>query len=91
MIALLPVPLAVKATIAEPLPPVAEVSDGASGTMPATNDADADEAALSPTALVATTVQVYVFAAVRDPTVIGELAPDADWVVPPSLDVQVAV
>jgi hypothetical protein len=26
-----------------------------------------------------------------DPTVIGEVAPDADWVVPPSLDVHVAV
>ena len=26
-----------------------------------------------------------------DPTVMGEVAPDADWVVPPSLDVHVTV
>jgi hypothetical protein len=67
---------------------------GAFGTeapTPATNDAEAVDAVLVPMALVAVMVQVYVFAVVSEPTVIGEVVPDADCVVPPLLEVQVAV
>jgi hypothetical protein len=66
-------------------------ADGATGTVAATKELDADDAGLAPSALVATTVQVYVLALVSVPTVTGEVAPDADRVVPPSLEVQVAV
>ena len=82
---------AVKATMPALLPSVTPVMVGADGFVAATNDADAVDAALSPDALVATTEQVYVFALVNVVTVSGEVAPDADRVVPPSLDVQVAV
>ena len=64
---------------------------GATGTVAATNELDAPDAVLVPIALVATTVQVYVLPFVSEPTVTGELAPDAVWVVPPLLDVHVAV
>jgi hypothetical protein len=63
----------------------------AAGFVAATNDADAVDAALSPDALVAITEQVYVLALVNVVTVRGEVAPDAERVVPPSLDVHVAV
>jgi hypothetical protein len=89
--AVLPAALAVMATIAELLPRVTPVTDGASGTVPGANDADATDAELSPIALVAMTVHVYVLVLVRELTVIGEVAPLADWVAPPLLDVQVAV
>jgi hypothetical protein len=49
------------------------------------------DAALSPNVFVATMVQVYVFPFVREPTVIGEVAWEVDWVAPPSLEVQVTV
>ena len=67
------------------------MSDGASGTIAATNEADATEAALSPKPLVATAVHVYVLALVSESTVIGDVAPDADRVVPPSLEAHVTV
>jgi len=53
-----PLPFAVKATVAELLPGVVEVSDGAEGTVPATNEGEALEAALLPMLFVAVTVQV---------------------------------
>ena len=86
-----PVPLAVTATMPELLPRVTPVIVGASGTVAATNDADGVEAAPSPIALVASTVQVYVLAFVSELTVTGEVAPLFDSVVPPSDDVQVTV
>jgi hypothetical protein len=86
-----PLPLAVNATIAELLPRVTPVTVGAGGVVAATNEADAVDAALLPKAFVASTVQVYVLLLLREATVIGEEAPDADCVVPPSLDAQVAV
>src|SRR5947199_409418 len=52
---------------------------------------EAADAGLLPMALVATTAHVYVLAFVNVVTVTGEVAPDADWVAPPSLDVAVAV
>ena len=86
-----PSPFDVKATIAEFDPPVTDEMSGAAGVVAGTNDAEADDASLVPVALAATTVQVYVLPLSSEPTVIGELAPDADCVTPPSLDVQVTV
>jgi hypothetical protein len=91
VIVLPPVPFAVNATMAELLPRVTPVTVGAGAVVAATNDADAAEAALSPIALVATTAHVYVLVLVSAATVIGELTPDAGWVVPPSLETHVAV
>ena len=91
VIALPPLPLAVKATIPELLPRVRLTNVGACGTVPATKELDAEEATLLPSALVATIVQVYVLACVSEPTVIGDEVPLADCVVPPSLEVQVTV
>ena len=51
-------PFEVNATIAELLPRVTPVTVGAGGCVAATNDAEADDAGLSPTAFVATTVHV---------------------------------
>jgi hypothetical protein len=64
---------------------------GTSGTVPATNELEAADAALFPITFVAITVQVYVLPVVSDATVIGDEAPETDWVTPPSLDVHVAV
>src|SRR4051794_27416561 len=64
---------------------------GAAGVVAATKDDDAEDDGLSPVALVATTVHVYVLELVSDPTLNGDVAPVAVCVVPPSLDVQVAV
>jgi len=64
---------------------------GATGIVAATKELEATDAALVPITFVAVTVQVYVLALVRDATVIGEDAPANDCVVPPLLDVQVAV
>jgi hypothetical protein len=64
---------------------------GAAGAAAATKELDAVDAELVPAALVATTVQVYVLALVNELTVMGELAPEADCVVPALLDAQVTV
>ena len=58
VMALPPVPFAVKATMPELTPCVTPVTDGASGTVPARSELDAADAALSPRAFVATTVHV---------------------------------
>jgi hypothetical protein len=58
VMALPPLAFAVKTNVAELAPGVVDVSEGASGTVPATNDAEALDAALSPMVLVAATVQV---------------------------------
>ena len=58
VMALPPLPFAVNATIAELVPRVTPVSDGATGTVPARSELDAAEAALSPIAFVAMTVHV---------------------------------
>src|SRR6476646_3947295 len=89
VIALPPVPFAVKPTSTELRPRSIVVSDGASGTIAAMKAPDATEAALSPNPLVATAVQVYVFALVSVPTMIGEVEPEADRVAPPSLEAHV--
>ena len=56
--ALPPVPFAVNDTMAELLPPLTPVTEGAGGVLAATNEADAVEGALSATEFVAMTVQV---------------------------------
>jgi len=89
VMALPPLPFAVKATIAAFVPRVTPVNDGAAGTVPARSELEAEEAELVPMPFVAVTVQVYVLPLVRVVTVIGELPPVAVRVVPPSLDVQV--
>ena len=89
VIALPPLPFAVNATRAELLPRVTPVRVGASGVRPATNELDAADAALSPTALVAMTVQVYARPVERELIVTGEVAPVVDRVRPPLLDRQV--
>ena len=53
-----PSPLEVNPTMAELLPRVTPLIVGANGALAATNELDADEAALSPIAFVATTLQV---------------------------------
>jgi hypothetical protein len=58
VIALPPLPLALKATIAALLPRVRLTNVGACGTVPATKGLDAADATLSPSPLVATMVQV---------------------------------
>ena len=91
VIVLAPSLLAENDTTAELLPPVTPVMLGAAGGDTARIELEALEAALSPVALVATTVQVYVLPLVSEPTVMGEVALDADRVVPPSLDAHVVV
>jgi hypothetical protein len=91
VIALPPVPFDVNATMPELLPRVTPVTLGAGGADAATKEVDAVDEALFPVALVAMTVQVYVLPLVSEATVMGEVALDADWVAPPSLDAHVAV
>ena len=55
VIAVPPVPFAVKATVAELLPWVREPSEGAAGVVAATNEVDAADARLSAMVLLATT------------------------------------
>ena len=64
---------------------------GAGGLVAATNDADAVDAAPLPKPLVANTVQVYVLLFVSVVTVSGDVAPVRLRVVPPLLEVHVAV
>ena len=59
-----PLLFAVKATMPALLPSVTPVMLGADGLVAATKDADVVDAALSPAAFVATTLQVYVLALV---------------------------
>jgi hypothetical protein len=87
--ALPPVLFAVNATVAEFGPRTTDVMVVASGTVAATKLDEAAEAALLPNALVTSAVQVYVLPFVSELTVTGEVALDADWVAPPSLDVHV--
>jgi hypothetical protein len=82
---------AVNATMAEFEPRVTPVIVGASGTVMATKSSDGSDAALSPLAFVATTVQPYVLPFVSELTVIGDAASVFVCVVPPSLDTQVTV
>ena len=58
MIALLPLPFEVKATMPVFKPRVTPVTDGATGTLPVANVLDAVDAELLPRALVAMTVHV---------------------------------
>jgi len=81
---------AVKATEIDALPRVTLVMVGGSGAAPGTTAADGKEALLVPTALVAVTVQVYVFALVRPVTVIGGVVPVLVPAAPPSSEVQLA-
>jgi hypothetical protein len=91
VIASLPSPFAVKATIVEFCPRVTPLMVGASGTVAATNELDATESAPAPIALPATTMQEYVLPLLRELTVIGEAVSEFVWVAPPSLDAQVTV
>ena len=75
----------------EPLPRVSPVIDGASGTVAGTNDPDAEDSVLSPTAFVAWTVHVYVLPFVKPDTVTGDAESDPDPDAPPSLESHVAV
>ena len=86
MIASPPSAGALNATIAEFEPRVRLVIEGASGAVTATKSSDGSDAALSPTELVATTVQEYVLPLVSALTVIGELVSVAVRLVPPSLE-----
>jgi hypothetical protein len=86
-----PSPLDVNDTTAALLPPPTPVMLGAAGAVAATNELEAADGELLPVAFVATTVHVYVFEFDNDDTVIGEDPCDPDRVVPPSLEVQVAV
>ena len=64
---------------------------GAAGVEAATNPLEGAESGPVPTAFFAFAVHVYVFEFVSDATAIGDLIPVTARVVPPSLDVQVAV
>ena len=64
---------------------------GAPGAPAGTTELDAADAELVPMALVAMTAQVYVLPLVRLATTNGLVDPDADPVVPPLEEVQVAV
>ena len=78
---------AVKATLNRFAPvTVAAPMVGASGTFAATALAEALDALDVPAALVAVTEQLYVFVAVKPVTTIGEDAPLAEPLTPPSLD-----
>ena len=74
MIALPPLPLAVKATLTVPFPAVARPIVGAAGTVEGVTEFDAAEAVLGPLMLLATTVQVTVVP-FGTATTIGEAAP----------------
>ena len=78
-------------TEAEESPRVTVAPVGAPGTVAGTNDPDAADSTLSPTAFVACTVHVYVLPFVRPDTVTGdaESVPDPDT--PPSDESHVAV
>lgn len=76
-----------KATVAWPLPPVAEVTVGVPGTVAAVIELEAADAGLVPTALVAVTEKLYDVPVVRPVTTTGEDEPDA--VKPPGEDVTV--
>jgi hypothetical protein len=91
VIALPPVAGATNATEIEVLPLVSVAAAGAVGTVAGTAVAEADDASESPTAFVATTAHVYDLPLVKANTMIGEAVPVFDPVVPPSLDVHVAV
>ena len=58
VIVLPPLPFGETATLAESLPRVTLEIEGAGAVVPATNELDAADAALAPTELFATTVQV---------------------------------
>jgi len=90
VIVLPPFPFAVNATIAELDPRVTPVSDGAAGTVPATKELDAAEAALLAIEFAATTLHVYVRPFDSEATVMGEVAPVVPRVRPPLLERQVA-
>jgi hypothetical protein len=81
----------VNATIAELEPRVTPVIVGVEGAVAATNEFESCDAELLPEMFVATTAHEYVFAFVSAETVIGDEPPDADFCVPPSLDVHVTV
>ena len=68
---------AVNVTETVVLPAVAVPMVGASGTVAGVTLFDAADGSLSPTAFVATTVQVTGTPLVRPVTVMGEVAPDA--------------
>ena len=83
---------AVNAVLIRASPRVTDVMLGAVGEVGFGRNADdAIDAALVPAAFVAVTVQVYVLALVRPVTVNGEATPLAAPVLPPLLEVQVAV
>ena len=84
-------PGAENAISTDPFPRVSPVTVGAPGTVAGTNDPDADDAAPSPTALVATTVHVYVLPFVNDDTVTGDAVSVAVPDTPPSELSQVTV
>ena len=86
---------AVKLTVNGPDVPVVEPDSaftfvGAAGE-PTITANDAADCALEPTAFVALTVHVYVFAVVRLDTVTGLAVPVCEPAPPPSLEVHVAV
>ncbi len=72
-------------------PRVTVAMDGAAGAVPAMNGLLAADATPSPIELVATTVQVYVRPFDSEATVNGELSPVLERVVPPVVEVQVAL
>jgi hypothetical protein len=86
-----PFVVTVNATIAEFVPRVTPVITGAAGAAAAVNDPVAAEADELPRSLVATAVHVYALAGVSEATEIGDDAPDAERVVPPSLEGHVTV
>ncbi len=78
---------ALKVIVAYPLPRVAVPIIGAPGTVIGTTELLEAETTLSPTALVANTVNVYVTPFVRPVITIGEVPPVA--VIPPGLEITV--
>ena len=80
----------VNTIVAVPLTALTLAIVGVSGAAAATNALAGDEV-LSPMALVAFTVQLYVAEFVSDETTSGKTLPDAVPVVPPLFEVQVAV
>jgi hypothetical protein len=68
----------VKLTLTELPDAVAETAVGASGTVAGMTDADATDSALSPTAFVACTVNVYAVPFVKPVTVHGLTEHDAE-------------
>ena len=79
------------ATEIDALPWVSAGWAGAPGVVAGTVAADATDALPAPFTFDANTVQVYVLPLVKAVTTRGEVAPEFDPVVPPSLDVHVAV